>query len=141
MNIVDRLREKYFEEQIIEKVSYLFFGGLTTVINIAVYWGLTALMGFNYFFASIIAWIVSVAFAFITNKIYVFKSKKSDFKNIIREAVSFVTCRILTLGLDLGTMFLMVQIIRTNDIFAKIVANILVIVVNYFASKLIIFTK
>jgi putative flippase GtrA len=138
---IDKLKEKYFKEEIIEKISYLFFGGLTTVINIAVYWAFTSLISFNYFISSIIAWIISVIFAFITNKLYVFKSKKSDSKSIIKEGMSFVTFRILTLGLDLGTMFLMVQIIKTNDIFAKIVANVLVIVVNYFASKLIIFRK
>lgn len=140
MNVY-KLKEKYFKEEIIEKISYLFFGGATTVVNIASYWALTVFLGFNYIFASIIAWIVSVAFAFITNKLYVFKSKKSDFKSIIKEILSFLTFRVLTLGLDLGTMFLMVQVIKTNDIFAKVIANVLVIVVNYFASKLIIFRK
>lgn len=138
---MDKLKEKYFKEEIVEKIAYLIFGGFTTVINIVVYWILTAFLGFNYLLASTIAWIVSVVFAFITNKLYVFRSNKNDLKSIIKESMSFLTFRILTLGLDLGTMFLMVQVIKTNDIFAKIVANILVIVVNYFASKLIIFKK
>ncbi|AJA47768.1 hypothetical protein CPAST_c16980 [Clostridium pasteurianum DSM 525 = ATCC 6013] len=138
---VDKLKERYLREDIIEKISYLFFGGLTTLVNIVSYWALTALLGFNYIYASIIAWIIAVIFAFITNKLYVFKSEKKDFKSITKEAISFFTFRILTLGLDLGTMFLMVQIIKTNDILAKIAANVLVILANYFASKLIIFKK
>lgn len=140
MNI-DKLKERYFKEDIMEKISYLFFGGLTTLVNIVSYWVLTALLGINYIYASIIAWVVAVIFAFVTNKLYVFKSEKKDVKSIIREVISFFGFRILTLGLDLGTMFLMVQIIKTNDILAKIVANVLVVIANYFASKLIIFKK
>lgn len=132
---------KYFSESTIEKILYLVFGGLTTVINIAVYWAASSKLHIYYMAANVIAWIFAVIFAFVTNKIYVFKSHKMDINSIIKEFSSFIFFRIVSLLLDLATMFFLVQIIKTNDMFAKLVANVLVVIVNYIASKLVIFKK
>lgn len=132
---------KYFSESTIEKILYLVFGGLTTVINIAVYWAAASKLHIYYMVANVIAWIFAVIFAFVTNKIFVFKSHKMDINSIIKESSSFIFFRIVSLLLDLATMFFLVQIIKTNDMFAKLVSNVLVVIVNYIASKLVIFKK
>ena len=126
-------------QDIKEKFLYLFFGGLTTLVNIVTYRTCTVVFGLDYMTSSIIAWSIAVLFAFLTNKYFVFKSVQNNLTNILKEIISFLTFRILSLFLDLGTMYLLVGILKTNDLYAKIIANILVVVVNYFASKLIIF--
>lgn len=123
-----------------ELVSYLIFGVLTTAINFAVYLGTDELLH-NTAAATVIAWIISVAFAFITNKLYVFKSKSLLPKEIAKEAASFVSCRVLSGLLDLGIMVLGVDIMLINKMFVKIFSNVIVVVVNYVASKLLIFNK
>lgn len=137
--IFNRYKEKYLSKDINEKILYLFFGGLTTLVNIVTYRLLTSLFEFNYMTASIMAWLISVAFAFFTNKYYVFKSKSNDLASGFKEIIGFLIFRVLSLFLDLCTMYILVGILRINDIYAKIIANVLVVVANYFASKLIIF--
>lgn len=136
-----KLIDKYLNEDTIEKFSYLIFGGFTTIINIVVYWLLTSQFKMYYMVANVIAWVISVIFAFVTNKLFVFRSHKMDIISIMKELSSFLFFRIMSLLLDLGTMFLLVQIVKTNDMFAKLVANVLVVIVNYIASKLVIFKK
>jgi len=139
--ILNTVRKKYLNENNTEKILYLFFGGLTTLINIVTYRIWTSLFGLDYMKSSIIAWIIAVLFAFLTNKYYVFKSKNNNLINTLKEIFSFFIFRVLSLFLDLCTMYLLVSMVRINDMYAKIIANVLVIIANYFASKLIIFRK
>lgn len=136
-----RLKTKILTEDIMEKISYLFFGVLSTVVNIGAYWICSAEFRINYLISNTIAWTIAVIFAFVTNKLFVFKSHNESFASFIKEISSFLFFRILTLFLDDGTMILLVQILKTNDVFAKIVANGLVVIANYAASKLFIFKK
>lgn len=138
-NFINKYNAKYLTEDINEKFMYLFFGGLTTLVNIVTYRIGTSFFGIDYITSSIIAWIASVIFAFLTNKYFVFKSKNDNLISIIKEIFSFFIFRVLSLLLDLGTMFLFVGIVKINDLYAKIIANVLVVLANYFASKLIIF--
>ena len=119
-------------------ILYIFFGGLTTLINIVVY-------SLCYYFyhidnvpSNIIAWILAVVFAFVTNKIYVFESKS---KSILYELCTFFACRAGTGLLDLGIMYLSVDILAWNELLMKILSNVIVIVLNYVFSKVIIFKK
>ena len=126
-----------------EIINYLIVGGLTTVVSLIVYYGcvLTFLDPKNALelqIANIISWIISVAFAYITNRIFVFKSKN---KNYFKEIVSFVGARIATLLMDMFTMFLLVTVLNGNDKIAKIISQIIVIVANYIFSKLFVFKK
>lgn len=138
-NIYRKIKVKYFTEDNIEKIAYLFFGGLTTLVNTVSYWVLASQLKINYMIATIIAWIAAVAFAFITNKIFVFKSYNKDLSSFLKEISSFLFFRIVTLFQELGTMFLLVQMVGIKDIIAKIVSTVLVVIANYFASKLFIF--
>ena len=122
-----------------ETILYLIFGVLTTVINTAAYTLLFPIAG--NIGANIIAWVVAVAFAFITNKKWVFCSDKWDMEVILKEGGSFVVCRIATGILDMAVMIAGVSICQFNYLITKILANIVVIVLNYVASQWFIFNK
>lgn len=121
-----------------EAVTYLFFGGLTTVINIAVYY-ICAAVGMSTAIANAIAWILSVLFAYITNRIWVFRSHSSG-KALMKEFGSFVACRVATGVLDEIIMIVGVDVLGIWGLGVKVFANILVIILNYVFSKLLIFT-
>ncbi|MEI2427380.1 GtrA family protein, partial [Priestia megaterium] len=89
--------------------------------------------------STVLAWVISVLFAFITNKKYVFSSKSYTLSAVFREGLLFIIYRILSLGIDLLIMFIAIQILNMDDLVAKVIANILVIVVNYMVSKFHIF--
>lgn len=120
-----------------ETFLYLFFGGLTTLINIIIYKSLV-FFNIDYIVANIIAWIISVIFAFITNKYYVFNKKNT---NLIKEFIKFISSRLGTGLLDLFFMFLTVSIFKFDDFIMKILSNIIVIILNYILSKFIVFKK
>lgn len=124
-----------------EVFLYLIFGGLTTIINVLVYFVLARLFMVNYQISTVIAWILSVLFAFFTNKLFVFESKNQTRKEDFKEVVSFFAFRILSLGIDMASMYLMVQALHLDDLVSKIVANVIVVIVNYLFSKLFIFKK
>ncbi|WHY85439.1 GtrA family protein [Neobacillus novalis] len=124
-----------------EAISYLFFGVLTTVINIVCYAILTKIMNMDYKLATTFSWILAVIFAFITNKLYVFKSNKTNLLLVVREFTVFTFFRLLSYFLDILTMIVCVEYLTIDDFIAKIAANILVIVFNYFASKYVVFKK
>lgn len=123
-----------------EIINYLIFGGLTTVINVISFSGLEFL-SIGYKTSTIIAWVLSVLFAYITNKRYVFKTKTSSTKETFKEASTFFTARIASLLIDLISMMLLVEILKIDSMVAKILANIVVIIVNYILSKAFIFNK
>ena len=124
-----------------EIINYLIIGGLTTIVSLAVYYAcvLTILnpeIPLQLQIANIISWIFAVAFAYITNKKFVFKSKTKKLK---KEIASFVSSRIITLVADMIIMFLMVTILGYNDKISKLVVQVVVTVLNYIFSKLFVF--
>lgn len=88
-----------------------------------------------------IAWSVAVLFSYLTNRTWVFESRARTAPDILREAWSFLLCRLATFGLDLAIMYLCVDRLGLPDIPIKLLSNLLVIVLNYVASKVIIFSK
>ena len=123
-----------------EVLMYLIFGVLTTVVNIVSFYILRKL-SVEVYVSNVIAWILSVLFAFITNKLFVFESKGKSKKENTRELISFFGFRILSLGFDMGSMFLLIDILHVGEMISKVLANVLVIVLNYVFSKLFIFKK
>ena len=123
-----------------EFLWYGFFGVLTTLINI-VSFALLDKTGLNVYFSNLIAWLLSVLFAFITNKLFVFNSKDFTFKVFFKELVSFFFFRILSLGIDMAGMFICLESIKLSKLISKIIVNVIVIVANYIFSKLFIFKK
>lgn len=122
-------------------ILYGIFGVLTTVINIVSYSLLFEVFGISNVVSNIIAWILSVLFAFITNKLWVFESKSFDFKILMKELGSFTACRAATGVLDLGIMFVGVDLLKGPAIILKIASNIIVIILNYVMSKIFVFKK
>ena len=120
-------------------ILYLAFGGLTTLVNIFTYLYLAKLLGIQYLFSNITAWIVSVLFAYTTNRLFVFMSKGKGLKFIFKECLTFIGCRLFSGLADTACMYLMIDLIHLNDLFVKLLANSLVIVLNYVFSKQIIF--
>lgn len=122
-----------------ESIMYLIFGGLTVLINISSYILFTRVLNIEFLIANALAWVVAVLFAYITNKIFVFESKTNTLNELIKEFSSFVSCRILSGVMEMGLMYIMIDIMSINDFIVKIFTNVLVIVLNYILSKMIIF--
>lgn len=121
-------------------IIYLVFGGLTTVVNYAVSFPLHYLVGLPAAVCDIIAWAVAVTFAYVTNKLFVFKSKSWG-KGVAKEAVRFVGGRVTSLLIESGTTFLTVDILGWNYIAVKLFVAIFTIVFNYVLSKFFVFKK
>ena len=124
-----------------EVIAYLFFGGLTTVVNIVAYFVCTSIFALNYLVANAIAWVASVAFAYVTNRTWVFESKVKGFSAILREVTAFVGGVLLYGVMDMPIMFVSVDLIGIPDGIAKFITQVVVVVLNYLFSKLIIFRK
>ncbi len=122
-------------------ILYGFFGVLTTIINIAVYGFLYSICGVSNVISNIIAWVLSVLFAFVTNKLWVFESKSFKFKLFLTELCNFILCRLATGVLDLGIMFVGVDLLKGPAIVLKVVSNVIVIILNYIMSKVLVFKK
>lgn len=128
-----------FFKQYKETILYLIFGVLATLVNIGTYIFSTRVMHIDFMVSNIIAWIVSVVFAYLTNKFFVFESKVTQRKLLIKEFTSFVGCRIFSGITEIVIMYAMINLLLINDLVVKITTNVLVIVLNYIFSKLIIF--
>lgn len=137
MNSLKKLKEIYLKYE--EVINYLIFGFLTTIVNIAVYYIFYEIMRMGNISSNIIAWILSVLFAYLTNKIWVFKSYKKTLKKIIIEIFSFFSCRFVTGFLDTILMYITIEILNFEAIKMKILINIIVIILNYISSKYLIF--
>lgn len=120
-------------------ISYVFFGVLTTLVNVIVYWLMAHILQFGTMASTVIAWAIAVFFAYVTNRRWVFRSDASSRAAIIRELIRFFVCRLATGAIDWIYMYVFVDILHLHDVIMKASANILVIVLNYIASKLIIF--
>ena len=118
---------------------YGIFGVLTTVVNIATYWLAAHPLGLSVMVSTVIAWIAAVLFAYVTNRKWVFHSQAQGTKEIVQEIVSFFACRLATGVVDWACMFIFVDLLHFNDVIIKADANVLVIILNYVASKLVIF--
>ena len=132
-----KLADWYRKHQ--EGMRYLVFGALTTLVNIVAYSILYYTLHINNATSNVIAWIMGATFAYVTNKLYVFNSKVNSKKELIKEIVYFYGCRLLTLAVDEGIMILTVDKFRWNAFLMKIVANIIVIILNFAFSKILIF--
>ncbi len=143
-----------------EGILYLFFGVLSTIVNLGTYFIATRVFGINYLVSNVIAWFFAVIFAYVTNKFFVFEvknveikflikeflsfincRKNVEIKFLIKEFLSFINCRIVSGVTEIVLIYLMVEILCINDFIVKIITNIVVVVLNFIFSKLIIFKK
>lgn len=138
-----------------EILLYLIFGVLTTLVNLFTFWAFTKIFGEGlYLLNNAIAWVAGVVFAFVTNKLFVFDSKSWSAKIAGREFTEFVGARLFSFGVEEGGMWLFIDILGfgeksltvlgitvTGQISAKILLAVIVVILNYFFSKFIIFKK
>ena len=124
-----------------ELVAYLFAGVATTVVNYVVYFIATRWFGLAVMPGTWVAWVLAVAFGYAVNKAFVFKTHCESMAALVKEAVSFFTMRLVSLGAETVIMFVTVEMIGLNDLVMKLLTNFIVIVLNYVFSKLFIFKK
>lgn len=122
-------------------VSYLFFGVCTTVVNYLIYIPCYNFLGMSATVSNMIAWVVAVAFAYLTNKPFVFKSHDWSAKTVVPELTKFVGCRIGSGVAETIVLFLAVDLLGWNGNIWKLVTQVMVTVMNYVASKLLVFRK
>lgn len=127
----------YFKNK--EVLLYLLFGGLTTVVSLLSYFVAYKVCNINVLIANIISWIFAVTFAYITNKIWVFDSKTETAKEVLGEAVKFYSGRLATLVVEELIIFVFDTLLHFNSMLVKLVAQIIIIVLNYVISKLFVF--
>ena len=120
-------------------ISYLFFGVLTTVVNYIVYLPCYHWLHLFGSVSNMIAWVVAVAFAFLTNKPFVFKSYDWSAKVVLPELGKFVSCRIGSGVLETAIIFLTVDLMNWDGTWMKLATNVMVVILNYFGSKRLVF--
>jgi len=126
-----RITKKYREPAL-----YVFFGGLTTLVSVAVQFGADYL-GANVALATTISWVCAVAFAYVCNRLFVFKSKA----HWLKQAITFYGARLATYFLELGFMLVTVEVLLFNMHAMKLTAQVFVLTGNYLLSKFFIFRK
>lgn len=138
-----------------ELITYVFFGGLTTVVNLIVFKLSGMVLGDErYLISNTIAWIVAVIFAFITNKLWVFESKSLSAKVLLKEIPSFFAARVLSFVIEEIGLFIFIDLLGfskyslniisieiSGEMISKLILAVVVVIFNYFCSKLIIFKK
>ena len=164
-SFIGKLIDKFFTKEI---VSYIFFGVLTTAVNLLTFYLFKELFisigwegilntllssagwekaldflsdGSDYLDANTIAWVVGVLFAFFTNKLFVFESKSWKPSVASKEFTGFVGARVFSLVVEMLGMFVMVTLLTWNELVSKLIIGVVVIIMNYIFSKLLIFKK
>ena len=125
-----------------ELLLYVIFGAATTAVNFVVFYGMEKQTGTGaYLINNVIAWLAAVIFAYVTNKLFVFRVKSWAGKVVVRELVQFFGARVFSLAVEEAGLWLFVQLLQMNTMIAKLVLAVVVVVLNYIFSKLVIFKK
>lgn len=121
-----------------EVINYLIVGGMTTLVSIVIYALCTKCFHINYMVSNVISWIASVLFAYVFNRIFVFKSKND---NIFVEIYQFFKYRIFSFLIEIFLMYVFVELINIDDMISKVIVQLIVVALNYIFSKLFVFKK
>lgn len=122
-----------------EIIRYLVVGVLTTLVSVLSYYVCARMFTIGYMLSTVLSWIISVLFAFVTNKWFVFQSKTCEKYKIFKECGDFFLCRIVTLLIEMIMMWVFVDMIHVDDMISKIIVQFVLIVLNYVFSKLFVF--
>ena len=128
-----------------EIILYIIFGVGTTLVNWVVYTLLVSVLNADITLSNLIAWVLAIIFAFVTNKIYVFESKSWQLKTAVKEGASFLASRLFSGLIEVVGPTLLITLGIKGDLFgikggvSKIIINVIVIVLNYAFSKLFVF--
>lgn len=122
-----------------EAIVYIFFGGCTTLINLGTYYLLRNLTNWNYNLENVISVSISILFAYFVNSRFVFRSAVHGFVPRIYEFFKFVSARFVTMLIEVGGVWIMVDFLSIPDRFSKLIIQFIVLVLNYIFSKLLVF--
>lgn len=136
IEFIQRMYQKYNE-----LIMYGIVGCCTMIVALISYYILANPLNIYYQIANVISWGLAVAFAYVTNKKFVFKSQYENFASTVKEIISFVSSRIISLLAEIISMYFFVQICSLDDNVVKLMNQILVIVLNYILSKFWVFNK
>ena len=135
MNRIKKLITKHKEF-----ISYGFWGGVTTILHILLFWILTKI-GIKYYIANIITLITIKALAYIINKIFVFKTKCKNKIELLKEIIKYTFSRLFTMLIDYFGLILLVEAFKMNELIGKVIVLILVVIINYFLCKKYVYKK
>lgn len=135
--MIKDLIKKYLNK---ETISYLIFGVLTTIVDLIIYQTFLWL-GVHYLAAQGVAWVGAVAFAFVTNKLFVFESRDLSRAVVLKELISFVGARVVSGVISTALLALLVEGFSLSELLAKLITQVFVVIANYVFSKLFIFRK
>lgn len=122
-----------------EAVRYIVVGVLTTLVNYCLFTLMTWILGIDVTVSNVTAIAVSILFAYVANKTIVFRRHSDTKSELALEFVKFVGSRLFTMAIEVGAVYLFVNVLGKNEQLGKLVAMALVVVLNYFISKLIVF--
>ncbi|GAA2900178.1 GtrA family protein [Enterococcus pseudoavium] len=141
MKIYHTFKNYLIEKRLWEVFIYLFFGGLTTIVNIVTFTISYQVLQLSWPISNTISWVFSVLFAFVTNKLWVFHSKTANFGALVWEFSKFIFARVVSFGMDMATMFIFIDLLHTGNLVAKLITQVVVVIANYVFSKVFIFKK
>ena len=122
-----------------EGINYLIFGFLAFVLNYILYFLFADAISMHYMAATVLSWVLTVVFAYWTNRTFVFKSQNKEAGAVWKEFISFIGARVATEVLEVALMYIMVDVVGINDKISKLVCQTIVILANYVLSKIWIF--
>ena len=134
--IVDLIKKLYANDV----MRYIFFGGCTTLVNLIVFWGLRKL-GMNLNIANFISIVAAILFAYVVNSRFVFQQKYSSLMEQISPFLKFISARCATMVIEMGGVWLLADYLGIWDMGAKMVTQVIVLILNYVFSKFLVFTK
>lgn len=122
-----------------EFISYCFFGGVTTLLHILLFWLLDSFL--KYYIANIITLITIKAIAYFLNKLFVFKTKCKTKKELLKEVLKYIFSRLFTMLIDYFGLILLVEVFNINELIGKVIVLIIVVIVNYILCKKYVYKK
>lgn len=122
-------------------IRYVFFGGLTTLVNLGVYYFLRLVFDMNLVIANIISVAAAILFAYFVNSRFVFESKADKLWERFLELVKFVSARLSTMVIEVGGVWFMADVLHMSDMWGKLIIQFIILVLNYVFSKFLVFTK
>ena len=124
-----------------EPLLYVLFGGGTTLVNLLVFYAFTAWIVLDVLAANAIAWVAAVLFAYVTNRTWVFASRARGVRAVLREVLAFFGGRFFTLLFEEVVIWLFIKRLGLYAMAVKLVAQIVIVILNYMVSKLLVFRK
>ena len=135
-----RIFEPFYQKHR-EVLLYLFFGFVTTVISVSVYWLGADVLGVDPLIANVFSWILAVLVAFLSNRTYVFHAETENREVFLKQILSFYGGRVFTLLVEELILFVGIKLLAFPNLPVKIVAQVVIVILNYVISKLFVFKK